>query len=223
MEIIVQGKGESFYTPDQVVLNLNFFIKAVTYEEALTSGSNNVLEFVNKLLLTNGFSKEDMKTNSFLIRKETKYNETTRTYDFTGYSYNQKAIIKFDYEKERLSKIMEEISQMDRPPFYKVDFTVKDIKACKRDNLTKAYKDAEEQAQIIAGAAGKALKQCEKTDFKPFTTEYVSRGYESDMVYGSVNKERGMSKMSAAETINAVFTPEDVKISETLYCLWIAE
>jgi len=224
MEIIVQGTGESFYTPNQVILSLNFFVKETNYDEALANGSANVLEFVNTLLSAHGFTKEDMKTNSFLIRKETKYNESTKTYDFVGYSYNQNATLKFDYDKEKLSVIMEEISKMSKPPFYKVDFTVKDIKACKRDNLTKAYKDAEEQAQIIAEASGKTLKHCARTDFKPFTTEYVSRGYDSDMVYGaSKDMAKMISKTSSAETINAVFTPQDVEISETLYCLWIAE
>jgi Uncharacterized conserved protein len=223
MEIIVQGEGESFYTPDQVVLSFNFFIKENTYEEALTNGSVNVLEFVNNILLAHGFFKEDMKTNSFHIKKETIYNEITRTYDFKGYSYNQNATLKFDYNKEKLSKIMEDISKMSRPPFYNVDFTVKDVKACKKDNLTKAYKNAEEQAQIIAEAAGKVLVNCAKTDFKPFTTEFISKGYNCGSSYLDAEKSIGMAKMSAAETINAVFTPQDILISETLYCLWIAE
>ena len=221
MEIIVQGKGESFYTPNQVVLSLNFITKELTYEEALTKGTTNVLEFINTILLVQGFTKEDMKTNSFLIKRETQYNEATRIYDFVGYSYNQNATLKFDYDKEKLSLMMEEIAKMSTPPFYDVDFTVKDIKACKKDNLTTAYRDAQEQARIIAEAACKTLKYCAKTDFKPFTTEYLTRGYGSDMVYG----ERSFSSplMSVAETINSVFTPEDVEISETLYCLWIAE
>ncbi len=67
------------------------------------------------------------------------------------------------------------------------------------------------------------IKYCAKTDFKPFTTEYVSRGYKSEMMYDEASSEHSMAKMSAAETINTVFTPEDVRISETLYCLWIAE
>jgi len=222
MEIIVQGKGESFYTPDQVKMSLNFFIEETTYETALEKGSTNVLEFIDSILQSNSFNKEDMKTNSFVIKKETKFNEVTKEHDFVGYSYNQSATLKFDYDKEKLSKIMEETSRLSKPPFYQVNFTVKDIKACKRDNLTKAYKDAEEQAQIIAEAAGKSLKHCAKTDFKPLTTDYISHGFGSDGVM-SKSGVAGAPRMSTAETINTVFTPEDVAISETLYCLWIAE
>ena len=35
MEIIVQGKGTEYYTPDEVILNINFSTKGKTYEEAL--------------------------------------------------------------------------------------------------------------------------------------------------------------------------------------------
>lgn len=223
MEIIVEGKSESFYTPDQVRLNLNFFVKETSYDEVLALGSQNVLEFVNTVLTNQGFTKEDMKTKNFVIKKETKYNESTKTYDFVGYSYNQSATLKFDYDKSKLSTIMEEISKMSKPPFYKVDFTIKDVKSCKKDNLTKAYIDAEEQAQIIADAAEKTLKYCAKTDFKPFTAEYISTGYDSQMMERGSNRDYQMAKMSVAETINTVFTPEDVVISKTIYCLWIAE
>ena len=30
-------------------------------------------------------------------------------------------------------------------------------------------------------------------------------------------------KISTQDTITNIFTPEDIEISETLYCLWIAE
>ena len=220
MDVIVQGKGISYYTPDQVVLSLHFSTKEVTYDKALFNGSKNVLEFINDVLLPQEFNKEDMKSSSFTIKKETKFNERTRNYDFVGYSYNQQTTLKFDYDKEILSRFMEAISKLDNPPFYHVDFTIKDLKRCKEENLTKAYKDAEEQAKIIAEAGGKVLKSCAKVDFKPFTTEYVSRGYNSDNMFLS---ESLKSKTGAAETINTIFTPEDVSISETLYCLWIAE
>lgn len=222
MEIIVQGKGESLYTPNQVVFHLNFFVKASTYEDALTRGSNNVLDFIAHILLLNGFAKEDMKTNTFLIKKEQSYNQKKSTYDFVGYSYNQSATIIFEYDKIKLSKLMEEISKMDNPPFYNVEFTIKDLKECKKENLAKAYKDAEEQAEMIAQAAGKKLMNCVKTDFKPFTTDYISRGYDSDTI-PSQTEHCIRKQASIAETINEVFTPEDVKVKEMLYCLWIAE
>lgn len=218
MEIIVQGKGTKYFTPDEVILNITFDTKGQSYEQTLADGVRNVESFINEILLKNGFNKEEMKTRNFVIREDKKYDEITRQYIFNGYSFNQYAILKFDYDKERISIIMEALSKLDNSPNCQINFGVKDEKECKRKILAKAYKDAEEQAQAIAIASGKILKQCVRVDFKPFTTEYISPStFNSDMMY---MKE---AAIGVAPTIINTFTPEDIELSETLYCLWIAE
>lgn len=218
MEIIVQGKGTEFFTPNEVILNIGFNTKGQSYEEVLSEGVKNVQKFVNELLLQNGFTTEDMKTRNFVVREDQKYDEVTRTYLFDGFSFNQNATLKFDYNKERMAKIMEDLSKLDNAPTCQINFGVKDAKECKRKILSKAYKEAELQAQAIAEAAGKSLKQCVKVDFKPFTTDYVSETtFDSDMMYAK------SARLGAAPAIINTFTPEDIELSETLYCLWLAE
>ena len=218
MEIIVQGKGTEFFTPNEVILNIGFNTKEQSYEEVLSEGVKNVQKFVNELLLQNGFTTEDMKTRNFVVREDQKYDEVTRTYLFDGFSFNQNATLKFDYNKERMAKIMEDLSKLDNAPTCQINFGVKDAKECKRKVLSKAYKEAELQAQAIAEAAGKSLKQCVKVDFKPFTTDYVSQTtFDSDMMYAK------SARLGAAPAIINTFTPEDIELSETLYCLWLAE
>ena len=34
---------------------------------------------------------------------------------------------------------------------------------------------------------------------------------------------KGMQAQDRAKAISDTFTPEDIKVTETLYCLWIAE
>ncbi len=218
MEIIVQGKGMECFTPDEVVLNITFNTKGQSYEEVLSNGVKNVQKFVNELLLRNGFVIDDMKTRNFVVREDKKYNEATRTYIFDGFSFNQSATLKFDYNKERMAKIIEELSKLENAPSCQINFGVKDVKACKRKILKKAYQEAELQAQAIAEAAGKSLRQCVKIDFKPFTTNYVSlSAIDSNVMYA---KE---ARYGVTQAIINTFTPEDIEISETLYCLWIAE
>ena len=113
MEIIVQGKGTEFFTPNEVILNIGFNTKGQSYEEVLSEGVKNVQKFVNELLLQNGFTTEDMKTRNFVVREDQKYDEVTRTYLFDGFSFNQNATLKFDYNKERMAKIMEDLSKLD--------------------------------------------------------------------------------------------------------------
>ena len=218
MDIIVQGRGVENVAPNEVILNINFFVKESTYEEVLKEGVASVQRFIDEILIPNNLEKENMKTRNFVIREETKYNEITRNYDKNGFSYNQMAILKFDFNKEFLAKIMVSLSKLSNPPLCRIEFGVKDEKECKKMVLAKAYEDAKTQAEAIATAAGKELKSCAKVDFKPFTTEYVSNArFDEQMSYA----ERVGT--GSAQTIVNIFTPEDIEISETLYCLWIAE
>ena len=91
MEIIVQGKGTEFFTPNEVILNIRFNTKGQSYEEVLSEGVKNVQKFVNELLLQNGFTTDDMKTRNFVVREDQKYDEATRTYLLDGFSFNQNA------------------------------------------------------------------------------------------------------------------------------------
>ncbi len=218
MEIVVQGKGVEYFTPDEVILNISFNTKDQSYEVALSNGVKNVQKFVNELLLQNGFTANDMKTRNFVVKEDKKYNEMTRTYIFDGFSFNQNATLKFDYNKERMAKIIEAFSKLENAPSCQINFGVKDAKECKGKIIAKAYKEAELQAQAIASAAGKSLKQCVKVDFKPFTTEYFSQSnLDTNMMYAND------TRLGAVPAIINTFTPEDIELSETLYCLWITE
>jgi uncharacterized protein YggE len=73
MEIIVQGIAEKFYKPDVVLINLEFYTNEKTYEEALSKGSRNVELFIKEVLEVMNIKKESLKTNSFRIYEEKKF------------------------------------------------------------------------------------------------------------------------------------------------------
>ena len=215
MEIITTGIGEESYKPDQIILTLTFAFNDTLYDEVLENGTKSVLDFVNNILYKYGFSEEDIKTKSFIIKEEQKYNEETRSYDFDGYSYNQTVILKFDYELEKLTNMMKDISRLSNPPYYKIEFSLKDEEKVKKELISKAYNDAKEKANIIALASNKILKDCIKVSFNPLDVDFLSlTSLDNSAMY---LKEASMSLM------NKIFTPEDITLSETIYCLWISE
>ncbi len=217
MEIIVEGKGSNFFKPDEVEISITFNEKGSSYDLVLNLGSRNVLSFIEDILIPNGFSKDDLKTRNFVIREENKYNNATQTYTRDGYSFNQQAKLKFDYDVKKMSKLMEEISKLPNPPICRVNFGLKDEKKSRREILALAYKDAEDAARAIADASGLVLKKCIKVDFKPFETNYVSASeFNSGL-------ERACYFGETAQILENSFTPEDIELTETLYCLWIAE
>lgn len=218
MEIFVQGKSKAFFTPDEVVLSICFFTKAKTYEEALHEGVANVQTFIDNVLFSHDFKKEDMKTRSFVIQEEKQYNESTRAYELVGYSFRQMASLKFDYDKNLMASIMVSTANLENAPKIQINFGIKNEEEYRKMLLTQAYRDAEKQALIIAQASSKTLKTCQKVDFQPLDTAYLSRSMMgSDIMYA-----KAMDNQVEENIINT-FTPEDIELSETLYCLWIAE
>lgn len=228
MDIIVEGVGKKFYTPDEVEINLDFYTRADSYESALESGTKNVEFFINDVLEKMNFNKEIMKTRSFRVYEEKQYDYDKKIYIKLGYAYTQQANIKFDYSMNTIAEFMDMVSKLENPPKYHLVFNVKDIKKCKDEVLAEAYNKAKDKAETIAKAAGKELKECVKTDFRPFEERVISRSSlnSQDMYMEkkmSIDGAKfGMAKRTGVqETIQTIFTPEDVEITETLYCLWI--
>ena len=83
----------------------------------------------------------------------------------------------------------------------------------------KLTENTEEKAKMIALAAGKKLKDCVKVDFRPFEERVISNSEISETSFRMAK----FSEASIEERIQNAFTPEDVEVIETLYCLWIAE
>ena len=228
MDIIVEGVGKKFYTPDEVEINLVFYTRADSYEGALEKKKKNVEIFITDVLEKMNFNKEIMKTRSFRVYEEKQYDYDKKIYIKLGYAYTQQANIKFDYSMNTIAEFMDMVSKLENPPKYHLVFNVKDIKKCKDEVLAEAYNKAKDKAETIAKAAGKELKECVKTDFRPFEERVISRSsLNSQDMY--MEKEMsidgakfGMAKRTGVqETIQTIFTPEDVEITETLYCLWV--
>lgn len=214
MEIYVEGKSEKKFKPDLIRFDFMFNVKRKNYDECLNDGSKIVNDYFD-FLLSNGFKKESIKTNSFNIHRDKIYNETSRKYDEGDYVYSFSCKLEFDYDLELMSKIMEETAKRREYPIYHIKFCLKDEKQAIDELMTLAYKNAEEQAKVIAVASGKTLKDCLKVGFEPFDDKNVL----SKRYYDGV--EKTSSRMS--KSIQEIFVPNDIELSHSLYTIWLAE
>ncbi len=225
MDIMVEGTGKRFYKPDEVEISLNFYTKTESYKTALEEGTRDVQTFIENVLQQMQFSKEDLKTRSFRVYEEKRYDYEKKVEIKFGFAYTQGATLKFDYDVNVIAEFMERVSKLLNPPKYTIAFNVKNEQKSKNEAMADAYNNAKEKAEAIAKTAGKILKECIKTDFRPFEERVYSRSslgsemFEEERVDFAV----GAKKMSAQDTITNIFTPEDIEISETLYCLWVAD
>lgn len=119
---------------------------------------------------------------------------------------------------------MDRVSKLSNPPTYTIAFNVKNEQESKNEAMAEAYINAKEKAEAIAKVAGKTLKECIKTDFRPFEERVQSNSSLGNIMFNNENPDFTMrARKSAQNAINNIFTPKDVEISETLYCLWLAE
>lgn len=225
MDIMVEGTGIRYYRPDQAEISLNFYTKTGSYESALEEGTRDVQVFIEKVLEQMQFSKEDLKTRNFRVYEEKRFDYEKKIEIKYGFAYTQGATLKFDYDINIVAEFMDRVSKLENPPKYTIAFNVRNEQQSKNEAMAEAYNKAKEKAEAIAKSAGKALKECVKVDFRPFEERVYSRSTLGSGVFEAETSDFNMKarKMSTQDTITNIFTPEDIEISETLYCLWIAE
>lgn len=209
MEIIVIGNSRRSVSPDTVEIKLIFREKSDDYKDVLTRGTNKVIKFVNKVLLRNDFSSNDLKTNNFSVDENLVYNEDTKKYDNDGYVFTQIAYLYFDYEPIKLAKIMEDIALLDININYHINFTLKDKNKYRRSLLKNAFDDAYDQAISLGSASGLDDVEC-------FSCERLSSDntYYSDTKYERVNN----MQMDINNIIRNTFIPEDIILEESVRC-----
>lgn len=225
MDIMVEGTGIRYYRPDQAEISLNFYTKTGSYESALEEGTRDVQVFIEKVLEQMQFSKEDLKTRNFRVYEEKRFDYEKKIEIKYGFAYTQGATLKFDYDINIVAEFMDRVSKLENPPKYTIAFNVRNEQQSKNEAMAEAYNKAKEKAEAIAKSAGKALKECVKVDFRPFEERVYSRSTLGSGVFEAETSDFNMKarKMSTQDTITNIFTPEDIEISETLYCLWISE
>lgn len=230
MDIMVQGEGRKFYKPDEVEISINFYANDSKYEKVLEKGTKSVESFIERVLSVLNISKDELKTRNFRILQNIKYDYKINKEIDNGFDYNQLATLKLDYNMELISDFMEKVTNLENPPKYNMTFNIKEKEEAKQEVMAEAYKKAKEKAEIIATSAGKKLKDCIKVDFRPFEEKVFSNSrladsdlsalFEEERAIGAVPSK---ARKSTGDVIQNIFTPEDVEIRETLYCLWITE
>lgn len=217
MKIIVEGIGELTATPDLVNVYLDFNTKNATYSRVVEEGTKRVANTLNHLQKLN-FTANQFKTRSFRVDEEKIYNDKTRNYLAVGFIFTQMVTVSFDYTPEKLAEFINTLAEEPFAPNYRLQFNLKDDKKEQAEVLTLAYRNAEEQAKIIAASSGSTIKECKEISFQPFENRFVSNTqYESSNVYAKATMR------SIQDNITETFNPEDIRIKKSIYCIFEAE
>lgn len=154
-KIIVTGESRIEREPDTVEVFANLWKVCREYDEALLE-SQRAAELLRDILAKEGFLAGDLKTTGFSVNTEYESFEEQGVYRqrISGYRYNHSLKLSFDFDRERLGRILRALSESPDNPELSIGYTVKSGNAV-RDRLIKdAVKDAKKKAAAMASAAG---------------------------------------------------------------------
>ena len=230
MQIFMNGYSERDFAPDQIIASATFHFHAASYDEALKGGVEKVKNYIKHLTELTDFRSDDFKTRAYSVveRFHTNRIEPKTVDDLDknlqkrvsdGFFFSQFICLEFDYDKQRLAKLLAISSEDKNAPMLNIDFSLKDVNSKVNELIPAAYEDAKKKAEALASAAGKNLRDCVRVDIDQTA---ASR----DMMYGAPIEKR-MSVRGAADdfeqqikNIDETFKPDDITLSKTISCVW---
>lgn len=208
MEINVTGVGKGSFKPDEVILNVNITATGSSYEEALKKGENSLENLINAVLLPNGFSKDDLKTNTFTIMENQKYNQESKNYEKDGYIFMQNGSFDFKYSVDMLDKVVGSISTLDNDSIsFDFSFGLSNIDEVRKDLICKAYIDAKNKAQIVASCASLELNSCRIATLNDNSFDF--------------NNARVLTASNNSFANN--ISPSDIDLFVNMQCVWVTK
>lgn len=209
--IQITGYAEMDVMPDIGIMTMNIKEIKIEFNEAISSLDKKTAKLKKQLSKLN-FSKESIKTTSFQIHKNTFY-DRNKMRD-SGYVASQALIVKFNYSKERISEILSNFSEESVGMQLSFSFTLSDnLKKASRNKLIElASNDAQEKGALLAKSFGKELNEILNLSYgsSPISV--------SPPIYRTM--EMGIADAKVSSYQASGFTPEFIKMSETIHASW---
>lgn len=212
--ITIKGVGKVSVKPDLIVVSIRLETENKEYDKTMELASEKI-NILNKSLQEIGFEKNAVKTTNFNVR--TNY-ENVKTENgnyknvFCGYVCTHNLKIEFDFDINRLSKVLSAISECLAKPEFSISFTVKDSTVISAELLKSASQNAKEKAEILCGASDVKLGELVSIDYN----------WGEINVYSNTNYniERGCMLKAGACSVNIDIEPENINVNDTATFVW---
>ena len=212
--ITIKGIGKLSLKPDQTVVSLMLKTVRADYDKAKDEAAKH-LEQLRSAIAEIGFTKDDLKTTSFDVGTEYE-NERDKNGNykqiFVGYRVTHGLKLEFDFDSQRLSKVLGAIAVCIAEPELNVQFTVKDKEAVDAALLQSACANAKAKAEILTKASGVTLGELVSIDYNWGELHLFSQT-QYDM-------EDACMRMASAAPTSIEIEPDDIDISDSVTFVW---
>lgn len=184
------------------------------YDKAMDEAAKH-LEQLRSAIAEIGFTKDDLKTSSFDVGTEYE-NERDENGNykqiFVGYRVTHGLKLEFDFDSQRLSKVLGAIAVCIAEPELNVQFTVKDKEAVDAALLQSACANAKAKAEILTKASGATLGELVSIDYNWGELHLFSQT-QYDM-------EDTCMRMASAAPTSIEIEPDNIDISDSVTFVW---
>lgn len=203
--VTVTGIGHVSAIPDTVCVVLQLATVHAEYAQAIQGAKQKVTQ-LETVITAQGFSVEELKTQSFSIdtKEKSEFKEEVWQTESIGYEVNQTVTLQFPFHQERLEELLTSISKTEVQPVISLQFTVSDRLTLQKQLLINATNDARLQAEILAEASNLLLGDL--VQIENSTTE--QRPFLSPMVFQST-----VSRQAAMPTIQPAMIEETLSVT----------
>lgn len=158
------GKARLSVAPDEVITYLSVSRQDMDYAVAIQK-LNEQTSVLEKEIVVAGFKKEDLKTRSFNVRKNTIW-RNGRTID-SGYIAIQSFSMEYEFNNAKIARLVKVLSGGKVATDLSFSFGLSDKKQIEvnKELIKLAVKDASEKAQTIADASGVVLGKILRIDY----------------------------------------------------------
>lgn len=203
----VRGTGNIEQSPDLVIFSFEIYSKKINYQEC-NEDMNARINYLYDDIIKAGFKKGDLKSTFFDVG--TFYETVKNKRVLGGYTSTCRFRLEFDYNKDKLNKLLCILSESKAESEFKINFGIKDKKAFNNKLLENAVTDSRSKAEIIVKCSGVKLGDILNIDYSWNVIKF-----ESDFEL-SENCCHALEEPSAPYD----FEPDEVKAKDSITVLW---
>ena len=215
-QITIKGIGSLKVPVDFVEMVFNLDEVNKDYKKGYELFESHISE-IQEIIQKCKFDKKDLKTSELKINPRYEHMNKKGTYVeiFKGYEFYTNMKLCFDFDPKRLGEVFALISKSKTAPKVKVEFTVKDKEAVKKNLLGSAAKDAKEKADILCQAMGVKLGQLEKINYNWDEVRIYSPALYDVEDCGFIGCSPDFNSTGGID-----YTPDDISVEDDACFIW---
>ena len=215
--ITVRGVGKASVKPDLIVINISIESKRREYSEAFKRAGEKI-EALRQAIINSGFDEKDLKTTDFkvdTVEKDTKDRYGNWQSVFDGFRCSHKLKLEFDFDTEKLGKVLDNLSKCDGRPNFKINFSLKDPSVISDELLISATENAKNKAEVICKASNVELGELLSINYNWTDVNIFSN---TDLTFDDYREfgECSFGSSALAEDME----PDDIEASDSASFVW---